>query len=95
MAAYAIGSLTIHNGDWRKEYGEKMPALIQVHGGKLVARGEAQHSEGAPRLPGTTVVLEFPSIEHARAWQADPAHEALRQLRSSGADFDLQLIDGV
>ncbi|MBJ7312837.1 DUF1330 domain-containing protein [Rugamonas sp. CCM 8940] len=95
MAAYAIGSLTIHNTEWQKEYGEKMPALIQAHGGKLLGRGAAQHLEGAPRLPGTTVLLEFPSIEQARAWQADPLHEALRKLRSGGADFDLQLLAGV
>jgi uncharacterized protein (DUF1330 family) len=92
MAAYAIGALTVHATDWQKEYGEKMPDLIRKHDGKLVAKGPAQALEGDNRLPGTVVMIEFPSVEQARAWYDDPAHEALKRLRRTGADFDLILV---
>lgn len=95
MAAYAIGYLTVHNTDWQKEYGDKMPALIQKHGGKLLARAPADPLEGDPLLPGAVVVLEFPSEDHVRAWHADPLHEPLKQLRRGGADYDLVLVNGV
>lgn len=95
MAAYAIGSITVHNPDWQKEYGEKMPALIQRHGGRVLAKAPAALLEGNGLLPGGVVVIEFPDAGHARAWYADPAHEPLRRLRQSGAHLDLMLVDGL
>ena len=95
MAAYAIGTLQIHNTDWQKEYGEKMPALIQKHGGKVLARSAAQVLEGNVFLHGVTVMIEFPTLDHAQAWYADPAHVPLKQLRNSGAIVDMQLVAGL
>ncbi|MBI3284816.1 MAG: DUF1330 domain-containing protein [Burkholderiales bacterium] len=95
MAAYAIGALSVHNTDWQKEYGEKMPALIQKHGGKVLSKAPALALEGAPLLPGLVVMIEFPSAAHAQAWHDDPVHVPLRQLRSSGADFHLLLVNGL
>ncbi|MFP5391445.1 MAG: DUF1330 domain-containing protein [Gammaproteobacteria bacterium] len=95
MAAYTIGTLTVHDTGWQKEYADKMPALLQKHGGKVLARGPAHTLEGQGRLPGAVVMLEFPSAEHARAWYDDPAHDELKQLRRDGADVDLMLVPGV
>jgi uncharacterized protein (DUF1330 family) len=95
MTAYAIGALNVHNTDWLKEYGAAMPALIERHGGKVLAKAPAQTLEGEPRLPGTVVMLAFPTAGHARAWYDDPAHARLKALRRGGADFDLLLVDGV
>ena len=95
MAAYAIGSLTVHDTSWQQEYGARMPALIQRHGGKLLARSAAQVLEGASRLPGTTVMIEFPTLAAAQAWYDDPAHAPLKQLRQSGSDFDMVLLAGI
>ncbi|MEO5795748.1 MAG: DUF1330 domain-containing protein [Rhodoferax sp.] len=95
MATYAIGSLVIHHTDWQKEYSEKMPALVAKYGGILRARGPVQLLEGEAHLPGTTVVIEFPSTAQAQAWYDDPAHAPLKKLRLSGATFDLVLLEGV
>jgi uncharacterized protein (DUF1330 family) len=95
MAAYAIGSLTPRSTEWQVEYGAHMPALIQKHGGKVLAKTAPQALEGAPRLPGAVVIVEFPSAAQAQAWYADPAHERLKQLRQSGADFDMVLVNGL
>jgi uncharacterized protein (DUF1330 family) len=95
MAAYAIGALSVHNTDWQKEYGEKMPALINKHGGKVLAKAPALTLEGQDRLPGMVVMIEFPTAGQAKAWYDDPAHQPLKQLRRTGADFDLLLIDGL
>jgi uncharacterized protein (DUF1330 family) len=95
MTAYAIGTLNVHNTDWLKEYGEAMPALIEKHGGKVLAKAPAQALEGEQRLPGTVAMVAFPTAAHARAWYDDPAHTRLKALRRSGADFDLMLVEGV
>ena len=95
MAAYAIGSLTVSNTDWQKEYGAKMPALIRKHGGRVLAKAPVQGLEGQTLLPGTVVVIEFPSEQQALAWNDDPEHVPLRQLRQGGAHFDLMLLNGL
>ncbi|NRR29154.1 DUF1330 domain-containing protein [Oxalobacteraceae bacterium] len=95
MAAYAIGSMTIHNTDWLQEYGEKMPALMREYGGKVLTRAAARRLEGEATLPGLVVTVEFPTLEQAQAWYDDPAHAAIRKLRQGKADFDLLLVDGL
>lgn len=92
MAAYAIGYATLRSTEWQKEYGAQMPALTAKHGGKLVAKSPPQAMEGAPALPETMVVIEFPSAEQAQAWYNDPEHTRLKALRQSGADFSMVLV---
>jgi len=41
------------------------------------------------------VVLEFPSMEHARAWYRDLEYAPLIRLRQSGSDTELVLVDGL
>ena len=92
MAAYAIGALTVHDTGWQKEYGAAMPALIQKHGGKVVAKSAPKALEGTPPQPQTMIVIEFPSAAQAQAWYDDPAHARLKELRQGGADFSMALV---
>ncbi|GJJ03465.1 hypothetical protein RugamoR64_40030 [Duganella rhizosphaerae] len=95
MAAYAIGYLTLRNSDWVAEYSARMPALAKKHGGKPLAKVAPVVLEGAPLLPETQIIVEFPSMEHAQAWYNDPEHAPLIKLRQSGADFSLVLLNGL
>jgi uncharacterized protein (DUF1330 family) len=40
-------------------------------------------------------MIEFAMAAQARAWYEDPAHEPLKALRRTGADFDLLLVEGL
>jgi uncharacterized protein (DUF1330 family) len=51
--------------------------------------------EGATPLPSGVVVLEFPSMEQARAWYRDPDYAPLIKLRQGGSDVELVLVEGV
>ena len=37
-------------------------------------------------------ILEFPSVEQAKAWYNDPAYVELIDLRQSGADAEIVLL---
>jgi len=95
MAAYAIGQLTIHNTDWMQEYTEKIGAVIQQHGGRVVAKGQPQQLEGTAALPNVLISIEFPDSQAAYAWYQDPANQQLVNLRQSGSNFELLLVDGL
>ncbi|ETX05575.1 MAG: hypothetical protein ETSY2_22175 [Candidatus Entotheonella gemina] len=96
MAAYAIGRLQMRDPSWLAEYGPKTAALVEKHGGKYVVRGGAmERLEGEGDLPSVVVVLEFPSMEQAKAWYNDPEYEPMIKLRQGGSDLDLVLVEGL
>jgi uncharacterized protein (DUF1330 family) len=96
MTAYAIGRLQMRDPSWRQEYGPKTAALVEKHGGKYLVRGGAmERLEGTGQLPSVIVVLEFPSMERAKAWYNDPEYAPLIKLRQTGSDLDFVLVEGV
>jgi uncharacterized protein (DUF1330 family) len=96
MTAYAIGRLQMRDPSWRQEYGPKTAALVAKHGGKYLVRGGAmERLEGTGQLPSVIVVLEFPSMERAKAWYNDPEYAPLIKLRQTGSDLDFVLVEGV
>ena len=63
---------------------------------KYLVRGGAMETlEGDGTLPSLMVVLEFPSMEQARAWYNDADYAPMIQLRQSGSDLDFVLVDGL
>ena len=96
MKAYAIGSVQMRNDSWVQEYAAKTEAIVARHGGRYLVRGvNAEQLEGALPLPHVMVVIEFPSMAHARAWHSDPEYAPLIQLRQTGCDIELILVEGL
>lgn len=95
MAAYVIGMLEVRDPSWRAEYGPKTATLVEKHGGRYVARDGAEALEGNGKIPDTFVILEFPSVEAAKAWYNDPDYAPMIKLRQTGADGDLVVMEGV
>ena len=94
MAAYIVAQLDVKNTDWQKAYGPKAGALVQKHGGKVIAgAGYAlERLEGKKPLPSVLFILEFPSVEQAQAWYNDPEYAQLIALRQTGADADIVVL---
>ena len=97
MAAYIIGRVEMRDTAWTAEYVPKTTALVQKHGGKLLAgRGCAMEIlEGEGKLPSAIIVLEFPSMEQAKAWYHDPEYAPLIKLRQTGSDANIIVVAGV
>jgi uncharacterized protein (DUF1330 family) len=97
MATYVIG---LGRSDpqgtaWAKEYLPKAAALVAKHGGKALIGGNSRPRflalEGKPPL--TVVILEFPSLELARAWHDDPDYAPLKQLRQANVDMEVFVVE--
>lgn len=96
MPAYLIGRVEVRDPSWLEEYGPKVQALVQKHGGRYLVRGgEMDVMEGTTPPSSVMVVIEFPSMEQARAWYHDPDYAPLITLRQSGSDGELVLVDGL
>jgi len=55
--------------------------------------GKHETLEGAP-IEGS-VIVEFPSIEAAKAWYDSPAYKAAREHRFKGADYRVFITEGL
>ncbi|HEY6130522.1 MAG TPA: DUF1330 domain-containing protein [Halioglobus sp.] len=59
----------------------------------LVVYGDLETMEG--EAPDGVVVLEFPTMEDARAWYFSPGYQAAAQHRKNGANYRAFLVEGV
>ncbi len=67
---------------------------IEAGGGRFLARGTAAHTYEAG-LKERTVVIEFPSVEHAIAAHDSAAYQAALAALDDGAVRDLRIIPGI
>jgi uncharacterized protein (DUF1330 family) len=95
MAAYAIFIREITTNPAELQiYGQKAGAAAAGHALKpLALYGRQQVLEGPP-CEGV-VILEFPTLEDARAWYDSPAYAEAREHRFKGAEYRALLVEGI
>ena len=95
MVAYVIADVEITNPVEYEDYKRMVPATLEAFGGKFVARGgEVEILEGAWR-PNRLVIIEFESVERARAWWASEEYRAAKELRQQHSVGSLVVVEGV
>lgn len=79
---YFIALIDVHDADrYRTEYAPHATELIKKHGGKFLAvAGQAETFDGQPP-PNRVVLIEFPDVEHIKAWYNSPDYEQYKKLR--------------
>ncbi len=95
MAAYVIFTRErTRNPEALAAYGKEARGTMAGHDVKpLVAYGKFEVLEGAP-IEGA-VVLQFPTMEAAKAWYDSPAYRAARELRFKGADYRAVIVESL
>lgn len=94
--AYMVGLVNVSNKDWVAEYRKKNSEILKDHGGRILVRGKpAEVLEGAAPEPDVIIVVEFPSMEQAKAWHSDPRYQPLIKLRQTGAEVDFFLMEAL
>lgn len=95
MAGYAIAHLQdVTVGPDIVEYLRRIDATLAPFDGRFVVHGATPvELEGA--APGTPIVIEFPSLERARAWYDSPAYRRILPLRTRDARSVAYLVEGV
>ena len=94
MAAYIFADIEITDPKGFEEYRQKVPAVIAAHGGKYLVRGGACEIVEGDWRPRRCVILEFPSLEKARAFIAAPDYAPLAALRQRTTNSRLVIIEG-
>jgi uncharacterized protein (DUF1330 family) len=95
MKAYVIVDVKITDPDRYGEYKKLTPGSLVPFEGKFVVRGgESETLEGTWE-PGRIVVLEFPSMQKARAWWSSEGYAPAKALRQSASVTRMILVEGV
>jgi uncharacterized protein (DUF1330 family) len=81
MAAYVIARVKVTNWTRYRKYVESTPPTIAKFGGRLIAGGGQTVSLEGPEETRRVVILEFPSLERAKAWYASDDYQAVREMR--------------
>jgi len=91
---YAIAEVEVTDPATFQKYAEKAPGTIAASGGHYIIRGGKTISiEGEP--PKRFVVIQFDSVEKAKAWEDSPAYEAIKPIRHSSAKSRVFIAEGV
>jgi uncharacterized protein (DUF1330 family) len=95
MAAYVVLNIEVTNPEQYAGYVKAAGATVEQYGGRYLVRGgKAEKLEGSIH-PKRIVVLEFPSLERAKAWWDCEEYREPKALRQSASISDTILVDGV
>jgi uncharacterized protein (DUF1330 family) len=94
MAGYIIADVQITDPEAYERYKAAVPATLAAYGGKFLVRGgHAETLEGIWE-PNRIVVLEFESVEKAKAWWSSQEYAAPKQVRQSASVTKMVLVEG-
>lgn len=91
--AYWIANVTVTDPDAYQGYQAIAPAAFAKFGARFLARGAAETLEGEPWQ--RRVIIEFDSIEQARACYESDEYRNAREKRASACRADIALISGL
>lgn len=95
MSAYVIVDIEINNPEEYQGYIKMSPASIAAYGGKFLARGGKTEVLEGNWVPKRLVILEFESVEKAKAWLESAEYKPARQIRHRTANTNMVVIAGV
>ena len=95
MPAYVIANINIEDPVRYEDYKRMVPGTLGPFGGRFIARGgNVEVLEGQWR-PERLVVIEFPSVDRARAWWNSQEYAEARALRQATSRGTLLILEGV
>ena len=95
MSAYVISELEVLDPVAIETYRTLAAQSIAQYGGRYLVRGGgAEAVEGGPP-PKTLIIVEFPSMERARAWYASAEYAEALKVRRTALERRLIFVEGV
>ncbi|MEM7342039.1 MAG: DUF1330 domain-containing protein [Actinomycetota bacterium] len=96
MTAYSVLEVTPTDDAWIPGYLAPVAEIISKHGGKYLARTTThERAEGEGPDVALRVLLEWPSMDAARAFVNDPEYAPHLAARTNGSISHHVIIDGV
>lgn len=95
MPAYVIVEIEITDPIKYEGYKKLTPGTLALYGGKFIVRGGRTETLEGNWNPNRVVVLEFPTMDKARAWYNSPEYTAAKEIRIAASTGKMILVEGV
>ena len=95
MPAYVVANVTVNDPVRYEDYRRLVTPTVEKYGGRFIARGGRIEVLEGDWHPGRLVLLEFPSVEQARAWWSSPEYSEARAIRKATSEGTLLILEGV
>jgi uncharacterized protein (DUF1330 family) len=95
MAAYIIVQVDVKDPARYERYKSLVPPSFQKYGGRFVVRGGKTETLEGNWAPNRFVIVEFPSVEQAKAWWASPEYAEAKALRQATAETQMIVAEGL
>jgi uncharacterized protein (DUF1330 family) len=93
-AAYLVGDIEVTDPDTYAKYAAGVPDTVAAYGGRYLVRGALGEVFEGSWSPKRLVVLEFESMDRAKAWYNSPEYAELKKLRQSASKGNLIFAEG-
>ena len=94
MSAYLIVRVTVRDQVAYREYMQHTPRVIDQFGGRMLVRGGATETLEGREETQRIVIIEFPSMEQAKAFYASPEYQKAKALREGAGEGQFILVEG-
>ncbi|MFL5377932.1 MAG: DUF1330 domain-containing protein [Myxococcales bacterium] len=95
MPAYVVVDIEVTNPTDYARYKDLAGAAVEKHGGRYLARGGKTDVLEGSWQPKRFVILEFPSVDKAKAWWASSEYAEAKSIRQKAAKTSLIIVEGV
>ena len=94
MAAYIVVQVNVNEPERYERYKNMVPASLEPYGGRFLVRGgKVENLEGS-WSPARFVIIEFDSVERAKAWWGSDEYKEAKALRQATADTEMIVVQG-
>lgn len=95
MPAYLIADVTVTDPERYPDYVRLVPATLEPFGGRFIVRGGHTEVAEGDWQPQRLVIIEFPSLEQAKAWYHSAEYAPAKELRQRYSNGRIVIADGV
>ena len=95
MPAYVVVEIEVTDPTKYEKYKQLAPPSIRKYGGRYLVRGGAVETLEGEWTPKRFVILEFDSMQQAKAWWGSPEYREAKLLRQTSARTEMICAPGL
>lgn len=95
MPAFVVVDLEVIDTEKYEVYKKMVPPTLEPYGGRFMVRGGAVQTLEGTWSPKRFVILEFFSVEEAKAWWNSPEYAEAKAMRHASARSEIIVVQGL
>ena len=95
MPAYIVVDVEVRDPEQYEQYKTLVAPTLEPYGGRYLARGGHTENLEGVWVPNRLVVMEFDSVEKAKAWWSSEEYRRPKEIRQGSATTQMVVTEGL